>query len=337
MGEHLIDQLVEELRAAVPRFYPENGKLRNLRVVGHTPKADHYVYEIVADFDHGSERLAAKVYRSSRGNGSVKSVANSEFRALDAMARQFSEAQLPGLARPVGDFSGYGAVVIEKPTGLPLQSIIMKAALLPAYAELSHIRKAAHACGAWLRTFHDRTRLPAQALEVDGVLAEIAALCANCKGSGLDDGSIKLILSGSQTLAKTAPTSLPHSSVLNDFTPLNIAVGEDGVGVYDYSAMSLRGSSLDDVGRFLANVEALEKYPFCQRNLTSSILEEFCSGYALESHHDGVVRILKMKFLLGMFARGRNVKETAVRKKVMWANVMKRFIQSAVERSMNAA
>jgi hypothetical protein len=35
-----------------------------------------------------------------------------------------------------------------------------------------------------------------------------------------------------------------------------------------------------------------------------------------------------------MFAQGRaNNKESAVRKKVMWANVMKRFIQQAAERS----
>ena len=44
-----------------------------------------------------------------------------------------------------------------------------------------------------------------------------------------------------------------------------------------------------------------------------------------------------MKALLGMFAQGRNVKESAVRKKVMWATVMKRFIQQAAQRSMAPA
>jgi len=337
MGENLIDQLMDELRSAVSRLYPQNGKLRNLRVVGHTPKPDHYVYDVVADFDHGSERLAAKIYRQAKGNSNAKSQATAEFQTLDTITRQFAAKQMPGLARPVGNFSGYGAVVTEKPSGLPLQSIIMKAALLPAYAELTHIRKAARACGAWLRTFHDRTRLQAHPLDVSGLLSEIEDLCTNCKGSGLDDSSIKLILSGSHSLVENAPATLPQSSTLNDYIPLNIAVGECGVGVYDYSAMALRGSSLDDVGRFLANVEALEKYPFCARNLTGSILDEFCTGYALDSACEGIVRVLKMKFLLGMFARGRNVKETAIRKKVMWANVMKRFIQNAVERSMSAA
>ena len=43
--------------------------------------------------------------------------------------------------------------------------------------------------------------------------------------------------------------------------------------------------------------------------------------------------VLKMKVLLEMFAQGRVIKESAERKKVMWANVMKRFIQQAAERS----
>jgi hypothetical protein len=41
-----------------------------------------------------------------------------------------------------------------------------------------------------------------------------------------------------------------------------------------------------------------------------------------------------MKALLGMFAQGRTIKENAVRKKVMWANVMKKFIHQAAQRSL---
>jgi hypothetical protein len=40
-----------------------------------------------------------------------------------------------------------------------------------------------------------------------------------------------------------------------------------------------------------------------------------------------------MKVLLQMFLQGRVIKESAERKKVMWANVMKRFLQRAAQRS----
>ena len=50
-----------------------------------------------------------------------------------------------------------------------------------------------------------------------------------------------------------------------------------------------------------------------------------------------ILRVFKMKALLGMFAQGRTVKESAMRKKVMWANVMKKFINQAAQRSMSPA
>ena len=57
----------------------------------------------------------------------------------------------------------------------------------------------------------------------------------------------------------------------------------------------------------------------------------------LEELTQAVLRVLKMKALLGMFAQGRGIKESAVRKKVMWATVMKRFIQQAAHRSLAPA
>src|SRR5579883_1453835 len=193
MAENLIAQLVDEIRFVMPRSYPANGSLRNLRVVGHTPKTDHYVYDLVADFDHASTRLAAKVYRQSKGNGSAKQLAHNEYQTMETVYRQFVGQPLPGLARPLADFSRHAAVVIEKPSGLPLQSMIMKAALLPAYSELTHIRKAAHASGAWLRAFHDAVRLPSEPFNPSSLIGQVDDLCASCKGSGLDDTSIQQI------------------------------------------------------------------------------------------------------------------------------------------------
>jgi hypothetical protein len=57
-------------------------------------------------------------------------------------------------------------------------------------------------------------------------------------------------------------------------------------------------------------------------------------AYGVSAGDMAVVRVLKMKILLGMFAHGRNVKESALRKKIMWANVMKKFIHQAAQRSL---
>src|SRR5581483_7720346 len=45
MPETVMDQIVSVLKRDGGRYYPQRGELRNVRVVGHTPKNDHYIYD----------------------------------------------------------------------------------------------------------------------------------------------------------------------------------------------------------------------------------------------------------------------------------------------------
>ncbi len=338
MPETVMDQIVSELKRAGSRYYPQRGELRNVRVVGHTPKNDHYIYDIVIDFADGSERLAAKVYRASKcGQAGARSMAMMEAGNLAKVYDVFQRRGLSGVPRPIGDFADLGAVVSEKFNGLPLQSIIMKAALLPGYADHGALENAARQTGLWLRNFHRATADIPTSFEPEGLMKDLEKLCENCKGSGLDDQAIRVILSGARGIMARSKKNLPCSAVLNDFTPLNVVVAEGGIGICDYAKMSLHGNSFQDVAQFLASVEALEKYPFCNRTITAQVQDEILEAYGVTEEEAEVLRVLKMKTLLGMFAQGRNVKESAIRKKVMWATVMKRFIQQAANRSLAPA
>lgn len=338
MAESVMDQIVVELRRIAPEAYPHRADLRSVRVVGHTPKNDHYIYDIVIDFADGSERLAAKVYRASKcGPQSAKSSARTEAANLHRTYSIFQTRRLSGVPRPVGDFTELGAVVAEKFNGLPLQSIIMKAALLPGYADHGILVVGARKTGEWLRGFHKATSDMPAPFDPSELLADLHRLCENCRGEGLDEPAIRTILSGARAVLSRTKKVLPSSAVLHDFTPLNVIVGEHGVGMCDYARMSNRGASFVDVALFLASVEALGKYPFCNRGITSQVQQEFLSAYGVTSAEDAILRVLKMKALLGMFAQGRGIKESAVRKKVMWATVMKRFIQQAAQRSLAPA
>ncbi|HEX6881559.1 MAG TPA: hypothetical protein VF135_14410 [Terriglobales bacterium] len=338
MAENVMDQIVASLRQDGAKHYPQRGELRNVRVVGHTPKTDHYIYDIVIDFADGSERVAAKVYRSAKcGPAGAKGMAENEFGNLERVYEIFSRKKLNGVPRPVGNFTELGAVVAEKLPGVPLQSIIMKAALLPGFSDLTALQEAARATGEWLRKFHKATAdMPAP---FDGVtlLGDLEKLCANCKVSGLDDASVNTIMSGTKSILSKTRRALPTSAVLNDFSPLSVVVSEAGVGFADFAKMTTTGNSFQDVALFLASVEALEKYPFCNRVITSELQQQFLDAYGLSASDEQVVRVLKMKALLSMFAQGRTVKESAMRKKVMWATVMKRFIAQAAERSLSPA
>lgn len=304
-------------------------------MVGHTPKSDHFIYDIVMDFAGSSERLAAKVYRGGKNANSARNLAQKERANLEKVYAAFQRKKLTGIPRPLGDFAAHCAVVTEKISGLPLQSIIMKAALLPGYAT-NDLFDAARQAGEWLRNFHKATADSTIAFDSTSLLKELESVCVSCKKSGLDDDAIAQILTGAKAVLSKVKKSLGASAVLNDFSPLNVVISEDGVGFCDYAKMEERGVALDDVAMFLACVESLEKYPFCDRRITTRVQHEFADAYCLTPSEQAIVRVLKMKYLLGMFAQGRNVKETAMRKKIMWANVMKKFIHEAAQRSLAA-
>src|SRR5205085_11363256 len=247
-------------------------ELRNVRIVGHTPKPDHFIYDIVVDLESGSERLAAKVYRASKsGQQGARNMARKESENLARIYAVFSKRGLSGVPRPIGDFSDLGALVTEKFTGAPLQSLIMKGALLPGYADRGVLVTAASMTGLWLRNFHRSTADMPQPFDGSALLADIERLCDNCKGEGLDDGAIRTIMTGARRSLATSKKVLTSSAVLNDFTPLNVIVREQGISVCDFANMKTRGSSFDDAANFLACIEALEKYPFCNRMITSQV------------------------------------------------------------------
>lgn len=338
MPESTIDQIAVEIRSRGIQWYPERGEARAVRIVGHTPKSDHYIYELVVDFAIGTERLSAKLYRAGKsGQAGARQLAAAENEHLRSIWSIASEKNLPGIPQPMGDFSAQGAVVSEKLVGIPLQSIIMKAALLPGYAGLGLLQGAATASGAWLRAFQRVTAQPPKPLDGVGLQLELEKLCHSCKGEGLDDVSIRKILSGTRAILDRARKPLTNSAVLNEFTPLNVVVLEQGVGFSDFARVEESGSTYLDPATFLACVEALEKYPFCNRVITTEVQENFLDAYGATEQEREILRVVKMKVLLSMFAAGRTVKESAVRKKVMWANVMKKFIQTAADRSLPEA
>lgn len=337
MAETVLEQILVELRQIVAEQFAYLGEFKNIRVVGHTPKNDHFIYDACADFAGGNEKLAIKIYRAHKCGGNAKAVAKVENANLQYVQQALSKKKTSGIPCPLGDFSEHGAVITDKIAGLPLQSIIMKAALLPGFADNGSIALVARRTGAWLKAFHKACADMPEPFDGNGLLDSLEKLCESCRHEGLDETSIRVILSGARSVVARTKKTWPSSAVLNDFTPLNVMVTEAGVGFCDFARMKRRTNCFEDVAMFLASVEALEKYPFCNRNITSQIQENFLDAYGVSQAEAAVLRVLKMKALLGMFAQGRNVKESAVRKKIMWANVMKRFIYQAAQRSLAPA
>jgi hypothetical protein len=338
MSDAVLDQIVDSLRNSGTELFPEHSELKTVRVVGHTPKTDHYTYEIVLDFADSSERVSAKIYRGGKtSTQAARELAQRELENLQRISKACAEHQLDGLPRAVGDFAALGAVVCTKVNGLPLQSIVMKAALLPDFGNDGMLDQAARHTGEWLRRFHEATAIEPQPIDSKGLVADIEKLCTKAQKDGLSKDSIESILDYVGSSLAKVKKPLPASAVLNDFVPLNVMISDHGIGFSEFANFSPQGNSLQDAATFLAAVEALEKYPFCDRSLTALVQDSFIRAYGVGAQEQQVLIVLKLKVLLQMFAQGRAVKESALRKKVMWANVMKRFIQTAAERSMAPA
>jgi hypothetical protein len=338
MSESGMEQIAAEIRFRGSEWYPQQGEVRAVRIVGRTPKPDHYNYDLVVDFAHGSERLSAKLYWAAKsGEAGARRVAALETEHLNLIWLIAQARGLAGIPRPLGDFSALGAVLSEKLVGIPLQSIIMKAALLPGYEGMGLLQAAATASGAWLRSFQRITARPPKLLDAGRLQRELATVCNNCRSEGLDDASIAKILYGASAILERARNPLTNAAALHDFMPLNVVVLEHGVGFSDFARMEEDGSIYTDPATFLASVEALEKYPFCDHAITTAVQENFLDAYGAGAAEREILCVFKMKVLLSMFAAGRTVKESPVRKKAMWANVMKKFILRAADRSMPGA
>ena len=332
MAEDTLEQIVDELRSSGSKYFAQHSDVKAVRVVGHTPKPDHYTYEIVVDFVSGGERVNAKVYRGKAGVKACQELARKEAQNLQ-FAYQTAEKRNLTVPRPVGNFAELGAVVSTKVCGLPLQSIIMKAALLPDNGNYHLLESAAKQAGEWLQLFHKATNGIPTTLDADGVLADFEKLCAKARKDGLSADSTDAILASAKNVLAKHKKPLRSSALLHEFVPLNVLVAEEGVGFCEFANLDQQGPSLYDAAMFLAAVEVLEKYPFCNRNITSQVQGAFVEAYGIAPQEEALLDTLKMKILLQMFAQGRLIKESAERKKVMWANVMKRFIQQAAERS----
>ena len=49
MPDSALDLIVEDLRSSGSKYFPQHSDVKTARVVGHTPKPDHYTYEIVLE------------------------------------------------------------------------------------------------------------------------------------------------------------------------------------------------------------------------------------------------------------------------------------------------
>ena len=239
-------------------------------------------------------------------------LARRELDNLQRISQACAEHQLDGVPRAIGDFSALGAVVCTKINGLPLQSIVMKAALLPDFGNdgmLDHAARRSRRMAAPLSRCH-RTR-PLSPLTAKRCLPKFESSALRRKKMAWRRIRLQSIL---EYVGLVACQSKEAASVIGGAERVRSAERDDfraWRGVLRVRQLQSAGNSLQDVATFLAAVEALEKYPFCDRSLTALVQDSFLRAYGVNPQEQQLLTVLKLKVLLQMFAQGRTVKESA--------------------------
>ena len=162
------------------------------------------------DFNSGSERVNAKLYRGKSGSKSPGELARKEEQNLQFAHQTAEKRKLNGVPRPIGDFAELGAVVSTKVNGLPLQSIIMKAALLPDNGNHHLLELSARQAGEWLQQFHKATAGMPTAIDGDAMLASSTSFAPRLAKDGLPDDSTDAILANAKCASESSRSSPAH-------------------------------------------------------------------------------------------------------------------------------
>ena len=188
-----MEQIVSVLAAGRGALVPQRGEMRNVRIVGHTPKNDHYIYDAVMEFANGGERLAIKVFRANRcgvhrGQESGGAGAEDTSECPRAGGSEKARREFPGRWEILPKLGRSSAKSFP---AFRLQSIIMKAALLPGYADWGTltIRRQRHRRVAAQVPPGDCRH--ARALRCGRVSRGFGETLRSCKKEGLDDLSIR--------------------------------------------------------------------------------------------------------------------------------------------------
>ena len=70
MSDNGMEQIAAEIRLRGSEWYPQHGEVRAVRIVGRTPKPDHYNYDLVVDFAQRQRAAGRKSLLGGQVRGS---------------------------------------------------------------------------------------------------------------------------------------------------------------------------------------------------------------------------------------------------------------------------
>jgi thiamine kinase-like enzyme len=244
-----------------------------------------------------------------------------DFETLSYLYERFRRVPGCSVVRPIAFFPEEMAVVTEEVEGENLHDLIKKkASLWHAGSEVEVLRAHCRACGVWLRHFQEfTTQQRRAALPVSRILEQVGTDLEVCVKMGLPGAvSLSLLRFCEEQLRSVEGRDFPVVGEHPDFQPDNILLSPAGVTVLDFTNFRY-GSAYNDIARFLASLDFLQKNPLYRRGRIRTLIAAFLQGYGWSQNEmDAGLTVYLIRY---MVQAARTVR------KVSYPNPVKRLIE----------
>ncbi|WP_337286648.1 phosphotransferase [Candidatus Methylomirabilis sp.] len=183
--------------------------------------------------------------------------------------------------KPIALFPEDMAVVTEEVEGDNLHDLIKrKAGLWHASSEVEALKAHCRASGVWLRHFQEFTAQQRRAaLPAGRILERLRTDLDVCVAMGLPESvSLESLRGCEEQLRSVEGLDVPVVGEHPDFQPDNILLSPAGVTVLDFTNFRY-GSAYNDIARFLASLECLQKNPLYRPGTIRTLKAAFLQGY----------------------------------------------------------
>jgi tRNA A-37 threonylcarbamoyl transferase component Bud32 len=281
-----------------------------LKRVGNThathSKATHYQSALQS----GHTPIVVKHTSAATPEKAAESVSR-EFAALETTWRLAGPDLQGTLPKPLLMLPDRGLLVTERLPGVPLSRVLARSInYLMAPFRTTAMGEIARRIGIWLRQFHQATSQPPVLHDPQAFEQEVTQQLEGCIRRGLSAAAAKEILQiASQVNRLMVGQSFTGAARHGDFTPRNILISGDHIGVIDFENFLARDAVYEDLGKFVAFLALLKGRPGYSRTAITSVMNSFLQGYGILEDRR-LVDLFALKAALRIFAH-RGIGRTA--------------------------
>jgi hypothetical protein len=250
-----------------------------------------------------------------------------EFESLRAVRRQLPAQLVDTVPRPLMVLPESAALVMEQLQGKPLSLILkLEANRLIGPLRGDRMVVVGQLAGLWLSQLHQATRTAPLYHDSNVFLDTLDERLVRCQTLGVKNNTIdelrRLICDASHQMDGHP---IPAAARQGDFTPQNILIEGNRLGVVDFESFSESDSIYEDVSTFAAYIQALSTFPYYSQSALLRLADSFLQAYGVAGDEPALRLSLARSFVV-------LISEMNAHGAVFCGQKRVRFLQSQLDR-----